>query len=842
MISSIASVKVQSTRKVSAKAFPRELFNIFLLIFLLISSTAASGAGNAPQEVGTISGTVVDENNKPLSNVNVGLIGTPYGTSTDDKGQFQIDKLQPGMFILGATMLGYDDQSQQVRIREGETTQVNLMLPSRIYTMPQVNVIASKKGIFETVPGSLTYIDQAQIQLINPVSGNEVLRRSPGVHVVDEEGMGMRANIGIRGLDPDRSRSVLILEDGIPVALAPYGEPELYYTPAIDRMAGVEILKGSGSILYGPQTIGGVINYITADPPLEQTGHATIRGAQGGFYTAMVSYGNSTDKAGYNVNFLHKQADSVGISNFKINDLSAKIRLQGGDKSTIALKLGVYDETSNSTYVGITQAMYDAGGAFDFARVSPDDVLAIRRYSAALIHNYFFNNTTRLTTTAYGYTTTRNWQRQDFAYNTFNPEGDLNPPPSNFTGVVWGDETIPGGAIYMRNTTGNRNRQFEVAGAETRLQSDYFINNMKSEFIAGARFLYERAFEQRINGSNGSSSSGSLMEDEIRTGIGSSAFAHNRFSVTQRISVTAGLRLENFSYERDIRRGRFQIGDQVLLRDTTLVAGSSLTQLIPGAGFNILLGGASTLFGGIHRGFAPPRVKDAVSNDGYVYQLDAEKSWNYEMGIRQNTPWGVSWELTGFYMDFANQVIPVSESSGGQGVGLVNGGRTFHRGAEFAVIAEVSQWWQAGPYSVTLDAGLTRVDARFNADRFVGPDNNMLNIRGNKTPYSPEWIANSALVFKHNNGWMARLAVNHVEKQYADILNTETPSTNGRTGIIPAYTVFNGCVAYRIDRISTTFRVSAQNLTDERYIVTRRPQGIRLGLPRMFTAGISVDI
>lgn len=65
------------------------------------------------------------------------------------------------------------------------------------------------------------------------------------MHLVDEEGAGLRMNLSIRGTDPDRSRSVLVLEDGIPVALAPYGEPELYYTPSMDRMSGVEVVKAA---------------------------------------------------------------------------------------------------------------------------------------------------------------------------------------------------------------------------------------------------------------------------------------------------------------------------------------------------------------------------------------------------------------------------------------------------------------------------------------------------------------------------------------------------------------------------------------------------------------------
>jgi Fe(3+) dicitrate transport protein len=246
------------------------------------------------------------------------------------------------------------------------------------------------------------------------------------------------------------------------------------------------------------------------------------------------------------------------------------------------MKIGIYDETSNSTYVGITQTMFDLGGEYDFARISPDDRLDVRKYNASLIHNYFFNHKIKLTTSAFGYTTTRNWQRQDFAYNSFDGNGILNPPPSNFSGIIWGDETIAGGAIYMRNSTGNRNRQFEVAGVESRLKVNYLLGDIKNELTAGGRSLYERAFEQRVNGSTSNSSSGNLAEDEIRTGYGKAVFAHNHMEVSARFSLRMGIRFEHFAYERDIRRGRFTINQQQVTRDTVLVAGSSLQEVIPG--------------------------------------------------------------------------------------------------------------------------------------------------------------------------------------------------------------------------------------------------------------------
>ena len=86
------------------------------------------------------------------------------------------------------------------------------------------------------------------------------------------------------------------------------------------------------------------------------------------------------------------------------------------------------------------------------------------------------------------------------------------------------------------------------------------------------------------------------------------------------------------------------------------------------------------IFGGIHRGFAPPRVKDAISNNGEVYNLDPELSWNSELGFRSQFDEILKLEVTGFYMDFSNQIIPISESSGGSGSGVINGGSTVHTG------------------------------------------------------------------------------------------------------------------------------------------------------------------
>ncbi|MEZ4771646.1 MAG: TonB-dependent receptor [Bacteroidia bacterium] len=691
----------------------------------------------------------------------------------------------------------------------------------KTYEMPQVSIFQKSYGLFNHIPGSVGYLDKKIITRIQPLSGNEVFRKVPGIHVVDEEGLGLRANIGIRGLDPDRSRSVLILEDGVPVALSPYGEPEMYYTPAIDRMQGIEVLKGSGQILFGPQTIGGVINYITADPPESHAGSASVTGGEGGLFRGLFSYGNTSGNAGFKVNYLRKQAENVGPTAFRINDLSTKIKLKSG-KSTLGLKLGYYDETSNSTYIGLTQTMYDRGGE-DFVQMAPDDKLNIRRYSASLAHDYRINTRLSLKTIAFGYTTTRDWRRQDFS---------SNPLASNQTGVVWGDTSVAGGAIYMRDQNGHRNRAFEVAGTESQLTATFSTGSIQHKLQTGARYMFEKAFEQRVNGQKKDAASGKLVSDEIRTGNAISGYAQDKVYLTDNLSATGGVRFEYYDYTRNIIRSA-EI-------DTSIIAENTISQLIPGIGLNYQAGNFITIFTGIHRGFAPPRVKDAISDNGVVYNLDPEQSWNSEAGLRLKIDNSFFAEVTGFYMQFSNQIIPVSESSGGTGAGLVNGGETRHMGVEMAFSVDIAPLLHLKDYYFGLNANITLMNATFRQDRFIQAGADRININGNRTPYSPNIFITTALSFESPHGWGMSLNGNYTGEQFSDELNTIMASPDGRTGVISDFYTIDGTIYYSLPRIPLVFRISGKNLTNERYIASRRPQGIRVGLPRYLSGGLEI--
>ena len=383
---------------------------ISLAILVIVCGTIIA------QNTAIIKGKVKGTDGVVIPYATIVLENTPLGVATNDSGSFELKEISPGSYMLKISSIGFITIRQSVDVKAGDILTFSFEFQESVYEVPQLTIIASRNQLFTKIPGSADFVSQSELKLLNPINGNEAFRRISGVHVVEEEGLGLRANIGIRGLDPDRSRNVLILEDGVPIALNPYGEPDAYYTPAIERMAGVEVLKGSGQILYGPRTIGGVINYITANPPEEETLSLKLRGGENGYFSGLLGYGNTFGNTGVQFNLLRKQVDGLGVSTFNINDFTGKVNFQMSDRSQLGLKFGLYSETSNSTYVGITQVMYDQGGN-DFTNVAPDDRLNINRNSISLTHSYRVSDRLNLQTMAYAYSTTRNWRRQDFSYS-----------------------------------------------------------------------------------------------------------------------------------------------------------------------------------------------------------------------------------------------------------------------------------------------------------------------------------------------------------------------------------------------------------------------------------------
>ena len=147
-------------------------------------------------------------------------------------------------------------------------------------TPPENITILGRQYDKGRVAGSAHRIDADDLQAFEYDDIQRVLLKVPGVYIRDEDGFGLRPNIGVRGAISDRSSRVVLMEDGILLGPAPYSRPRrLFY--AVDHSAwfGVEVFKGPSSVRHGPSTVGGAINYQTATIP---DGHAVLADVAGG--------------------------------------------------------------------------------------------------------------------------------------------------------------------------------------------------------------------------------------------------------------------------------------------------------------------------------------------------------------------------------------------------------------------------------------------------------------------------------------------------------------------------------------------------------------------------------
>lgn len=271
--------------------------------------------------------------------------------------------------------------------------------------------------------------------------------------------------------------------------------------------------------------------------------------------------------------------------------------------------------------------------------------------------------------------------------------------------------------------------------------------------------------------------------------------------------------------------------------DTNVVASGNLMAVIPGGGFNYSLDEGVTLFGGIHRGFAPPRTKDAITAEGIALDIAQEDSWNSELGIRALLGNVVKAEFTFFSMVFKNQIIPVSQSSGNaNATGLANGGKTRHFGLEAGASFDLAKQMKKN-FSLVFAANATWIDSRYSADRFIIVGANKVNVKNNQLPYAPSLMLNNSIELASAKGTGIRLSGNFVGKQFADELNTISASADGRNGLLASRYITDLSAFAKLSKKQILFSFAIKNLTNERYIASRRPQGIRVGIDRQVVLG-----
>src|SRR5512135_2611736 len=592
-----------------------------------------------------------------------------------------------------------------------------------------VVIVIGERIQLDKIPGSGAVLDHSLLEESHVFTVNEALRKVPGVFTRDEEGFGLRPNIGIRGLNPTRSTKVLLLEDGVPLAYAPYGDNASYYHPPVERFERIELLKGSGQIAFGPHTVGAVINYITPPVPADSEGRLAASFGNEDFREVHGSYGDSFGNTGFIAHGTYKETDGARENmNFRIYDLNLKVMHELTERQALTLRSSYYDEDSQVTYSGLTLAEWQ-----DDPRQNPfaDDHMYAYRWSTSATHRLELSPAVTFTTNAYYTYFNRDWWRQS-SNSTQRPNDSSDP--------------ACGGMGNLLTSCGNegRLRQYWTAGLEPRLEIQHGLFGLDNVTEAGVRYHYEDQYRVQANGDTprsrqpGTGVNAGIKEDSDRNVEAMSAFVQNRFEF-ERWSLTPGVRFESVDYERTNNQ-------------TGAVGRSSVDEVIPGLGVTLDVGAATVLFAGVHRGFAPPGVADVVTSAGGSVDLDAELSWNYELGVRATPRDGLRCEATLFRMDFENQIVPASVA-GGSGATLTSAGETLQQGLELGGQLESSAFvdWPVELFAYAAYTWLT--DAEYAGTRFSSvPGFTTVSVTGNRLPYAPEHLFSGTIGVRMPSG------------------------------------------------------------------------------------------
>lgn len=684
--------------------------------------------------------------------------------------------------------------------------------------MPVIEVIGERERLPD-LAGSAMVIDRQELEASHVFTVNEALRKVPGVQVRDEDGFALRPNIGIRGLNPTRSTKVLLLEDGLPLTYSPYGDNASYYHPPVERFDRIEVLKGAEQLLFGPQTIGGVINYITPTPPEERGGELSLVGGNRDYFNGHLTLGGH----GMLFDVLRKQGDgSRDNEEIEVTDVNFKATRAIDQQHALTFRANYYAENSDVSYTGITDAELRNFGY----RYNPfeNDEFEVDRYGISLTHEFAFNADVKLLTSFYGTYFGRNWWRQ--SSTTTDTQCDTSVP--GFSAARRAGLAVDPNAC---DSVQGRLRAYTTWGVEPRLLVNHALFGVQSEFQTGVRAHYEHQDRSQVNGTTPDARRGAEVEDNEREVDAYSFFAQNRFLLGQ-FSLTPGVRVEYVDNTRDNNL-------------TGAEGDSDLTEVVPGLGATYNPRENLTFFAGVHKGFAPPRVEDLIVTAGgspvaTFTEVDAEESWNFEAGLRALPRAGVSVESSYFRNEFHNQ-IAVGSIAGGN-IPLSEG-KALYEGLELATRIE-SAGLVGTPWNLYLNTAYTLLPTARQENVFRRLDNGLPtdgSVEGNRMPYAPKHNVTTTLGFTAAQGWDLRLEAVRVDSQFSDFANTRVAPLggDGLRGQIKPYLVFNLAATYPLPTMPATLFVTVKNLFDEDYIVDRT-RGIRVGAPLLVQGGVNL--
>ena len=690
--------------------------------------------------------------------------------------------------------------------------------------LEEVTIIGSPADAQE-LPGSAYVVSETELQKFEYTDINRMVRQVPGVYLQEEDGFGLRPNIGIRGTGSERSDKITLLEDGVLIAPAPYSAPSAYYFPTAGRMSSVEVLKGANILHQGPSTVGGIVNLISTRIPNGSVGEINLEAGEYGSNRVSAHYGSSGENWGWLVETHQQESDgfkdidnSSKDSGFEIEDYVIKARINSDNDAAVYQQLDFKyqysEETSDETYVGLTDADFNADENRRYALTELDE-MKTRHSGANLRYMVKFNDNLSLTTTAYYNRFKRDWFKVDKVDG-----GSFDSLIGSANSGDLAAQSILEGMTDASVDIKHNNREYLSKGLQ--FVANWTISQHQLE--AGVRYHEDdvdrfqptEVFNQTngklvFSGINSPSSSNNRVESAEAVAL----HLMDVWQISDALALTLGLRHENIETQQkryaDVQRSA-----------SSITASNDVEETLWSFGATYDLNDQWQLLAGAHSGFAPA---SADSNEN----VDPEKSTNYEAGTRYQGE-RLSASAIAFYSDYESTVLNCTAAfpCGAQTSGSQSLGKSEIKGLELMLNTTL---YTSTSFSVPLMVSYTYTDAEItDAD-----DNGSLQ-DGDVLRYVPENVLNAQLGLEFNSGWSTYLNASYTDEMCHN-------NSCDRAGVddnllkTDELLVFDLVTQYPLNNVTNLY-LKIDNLLDDQDIVARSPGGARPNKPRTAIIGV----
>lgn len=785
----------------------------FTWLFVLVAFFAVAEA--AAQKF-TLSGMVIDSENQPIPGATVFLENTEVATTTDTEGKYTLQSKKHGKYTIVAFAFGMKTLAKQVVITKDQLIyKLNFTLKPLEEALSSVEVTGTMLtntfgvGRLSAVQGTAIYEGKkSEVVIMKDMNANlatnnsrQVFSKVAGINIWESDGAGLQLGVGGRGLSPNRTANFNTRQNGYDISADPLGYPDAYYSPPMQSLEKIEVVRGAASLQYGPQ-FGGLVNFILKKGPKDKKFEFETANTVGsyGFKNTYNGIGGQVGKLNYYGYYQYRTGDA-----WRDNSGFEAHAAYGAATYEITDKLSITGEYSYLHYLA-----QQAGGLTD-AEFAQDPQRSKRERNwflidwnvASFIIDYRFNSRTQLNIRTFGMNSGR---------DAIGNLGRIDRADDGASRTLLKDD-------YLN------------IGTEARLIHRYQLGSKgkSAVFLAGMRYFNGNT--ERLQGLGNSASTPDFIytgekgnnDSEFQlTSRNASGFIENIFDLNDQISITPGIRFEYIrtnadGFFRDIFR---DLAGNIISENTTDITNENeRTQWLAGIGGSYKPSQNLELYANVSQNYRPINFSDVAINIPSLRvdpNLKDETGFNADFGVRGNLDGLLTFDATVFMLRYANRIGEVLEAEDGN-IYRFRTNISDSRNIGLETFVELDIWkllygkqsktqWSVFSNATVLDA------------RYIGSDEPAFEDR--RVEYVPNVIVRLGTSFKHQ-GLQATYQYSYTSSQYSDATNAES-RPEAVVGKIPAYGIMDLNLSYDFSH----FKVQAglNNIMDKMYF-TRRATG-----------------